>query len=146
MPEMPAAFLKRLSLREIEVVRDWWGKLPPTAQREVVALYDGRQSVSLPSVRNPFVREEDEAGWAEWHAEYFDHLISNPELIHWELPVVPSFHICTAHEAARSVVEDGLVPPDFACPFQFASCPMRRLLAAVPGKAVRLLRVSDVSP
>src|SRR4051794_35261249 len=105
MPAMPATILKHLSPRQIEVVRDWWAGLPPTAQGEVAALYEERQSVSLPCVRNPFARDErDEAGWAEWHAEYFDYLISNPELIHLEPPVVRTFHICSAHEAARAVL------------------------------------------
>lgn len=49
-----------------------------------------------------------------------------------------SLHICRAHEEARRVLCDGLLPASFVCPLQQSACPMRNILAASPGKALRI--------
>jgi hypothetical protein len=94
----------------------------------------------LPIVEAEFTDEEEPGD--DWVPEWTDHLLSNPEVWVWAVHrviVVRTFHICSAHRAARAVLRAGFIPADFTCPLASAACPMRKLLDRAPGKSVRLL-------
>ncbi len=85
-------------------------------------------------VRGRFV-DEDPGGVEEaFPLDFYEYLV-NHEII---LDDGPKYHVCTAHEAAESVVRAGTIPATFSCPLGRASCPMRRLLALDPGRSLRL--------
>src|SRR5262249_10852606 len=131
--------------------------LPGTARSEVISLCDKRldfcffiphqdaaeelRGDPLPNViGGRFVPSDEEAGWAEWRAEYFEYLLNHPEVVFREPQVVRTFHICTRHEIARATLAAGRIPADFVCPLGLQDCPMRKLLSIAPGQAVQLTR------
>jgi hypothetical protein len=146
MEAIPARLLNRLSPGDAELIADWWAGLADSDRTEVVALCDARleecffgvppadQEEVIPVViGGRFVPGDDAAGWAEWHAELFDHLLCHPDLVFLVPPVDRKFHIgCTRHEAARAALAAGSVPADFRCPLDEEDCPMRRLLNLAP--------------
>jgi hypothetical protein len=142
------------------LVAAWWAGLADRDRAQLADLCDPRQDECFfgvaPEAASPvpvviggrFVPADDTTGWPEWHADLFDHLLCNPELVLVAPPVVRTFHICTRHEAARAVLEAGRIPADFRCPLSLEDCPMRRLVRAgtnqvlpPPGAAVRLFAI-----
>jgi hypothetical protein len=142
MYAVPTDLLAGLSPTAGEQVIAWWASLAPEVRSQVTALCDPRQDAFFGLVPDEaatgvpvviggrFVPRDGTAGWAEWHAELFDHLLSNPELVIFAPPAVRTFHICTRHEAARAVLAAGRIPADFQCPLGINDCPMRRLWRA----------------
>ena len=51
---------------------------------------------------------------------------------------VRTAHVCRAHEEARRVIAEGLLPASFVCPLQQTSCPMRKILSLSPGESLRI--------
>jgi hypothetical protein len=161
MDEVPRQLLDGLSPEESEKVAVWWAQLTDAAQAEVAYLCDPLReecffgvisedaAAQVPVViGGRFVPRDDVAGWEEWHAELFGHLLCNPELVVFAPPVVRTFHICTRHEAARAALAVGRIPVDFRCPLSLEECPMRQLLSVAPnnslqqtGAALRLFAV-----
>jgi hypothetical protein len=94
MCDLPAQLREGLSTGDLRSVEQWWSALGETSRSDVARLWDERMDVCLfgivpeePGASAPvviggrFVPRDDAAGWAEWHAAYFDHLINNPELV-----------------------------------------------------------------
>jgi hypothetical protein len=140
---MPLPLIAGLSPADVSAAEAWWSGLSEAVRSEVVALWDERQDVCFfglatdcdgavpPSViGGRFVPRDDDdaAGWAQWHAEYFDYLRNHEELV-YEPPVFRTFHIgCTRHEVARAVLAAGRIPADFRCPLEQTNCPLRRMV------------------
>ncbi|HTU91614.1 MAG TPA: hypothetical protein VMF69_16140 [Gemmataceae bacterium] len=110
MDDIPLVLLEGLSPAAVAEARAWWCNLTNAARQEIIFLWDERQDLCFfpPErddageghwVRTPkviggrFVPDEDEPNREEWQAEYFDHLLSNPELVHFEPPIVRIFYI-----------------------------------------------------
>jgi hypothetical protein len=147
---IPLQLLQGLPPDTQQAVVSWWSSLTEDNRRMVATLCDERQEkcffglIPVDADREApvvlggrFVPHDDAAGWAEWHAEYFDHLLNNPELVLVDAPVVRTFHICTAHTAAREALAAGRIPADFFCPLGSPDCPLRRLLGVAPGKSLQ---------
>ena len=122
----------------------WWDALSDTDRSELTALCDprhddffGADADDPPTVRGGrFVPHDDAWGLEEWGPDWFDHLLAHPEVVQAMVP--RTFHICTRHPAARAALAAGHIPDDFTCPFASSDCPMRRLLAASPGRSLLL--------
>ncbi len=155
MEDIPVQLLDGLSPVDRNEVGVWWARLADADQSQLADLCDPKRETNFFSgdsdetgVRKPvviggrFVPAEDTTGWAEWHAELFDYLLSNPELVLFAPPAVRTFHICTRHEGARVVLAEGRIAADFPCPLGSADCPMRRLLREAPIQAGQQTRVS----
>jgi hypothetical protein len=149
MAAFPLPLVRRLGPADAEAVRAWWDGLSDADRRDLLARWDRRAN------RCDHARDEADGAWHrlpvrvgvrflpagpgdDWRADYLEHLLSNPELVVLDIPW-RTFHIgCTTHPAARAALAAGVIPADFACPLGRADCPMRRLLAAAPGRDARL--------
>jgi len=151
MQMIPAQMIVGLSSEGAASALAWWRGLTDAERSEVATICDARQeewffgllgdsSAQAPRViGGRFIPNDDDAGWSEWSAEYFDHLICHPELSTFEPPVVRNFVIgCTRHESARAVLATGRIPADFQCPLRSAECAVRRLLSLSPGQAFQV--------
>lgn len=150
---IPAALLDGLSDAQRSKTLAWWDTLTATAQAEFCRLWDARsEDTALYGITR--------AGEIEWHelpielrGEFVDpqDLVDEHEAYQSLLEYHCSgnndarvfltarlFHLCRSHAAARAVIAGGRLPHDFACPLADASCPMRAVLAAAPGKSLRL--------
>ena len=133
--KLPAILTKRLSEAHLGAVRRWWRGL---AQADRNAL--GHAPARAPrGVLARFV----EAGSTEdtWNTslDLYEYLV-NHEIY---LEDGRTFHICSAHPAARVALARGVVPAGFQCPRADAACPMRALLALAGGRDVQLALVSS---
>jgi hypothetical protein len=101
MREIPPPLLKHLPLDAKETVAHWWAGLSDTQQSDLSELYDKRQDTCffgmikeelqapVPKViGGKFIPTDDAAVWDGWCAEYFDYLMSNPELDSFRGPIV----------------------------------------------------------
>jgi hypothetical protein len=147
MDEFPGQLLDGLSSADRTMVAAWWAELPDATRSQVADLYDpsrdncffgvapGDTATHLPKViGGRFIPRDEAACWAEWHAELFDYLVCNPELVFVTPPVVRTFHICTHHKAAHAVLEARRIGSDFECPLGLKRCPMRHLLSAATAR------------
>jgi hypothetical protein len=143
MLEFPTDLLAAIPPGSEPVAREWWASLSEADRRQVAGLWDARREVrffwpqpdaagrldeweQVPRVEGGrFLPPDDAWGLSEWGPGYFEHLLQHPELVLlWE-PAERTFHIgCTRHEAARSCLESGRVPVDFACPADSPACPL----------------------
>jgi hypothetical protein len=152
MDEIPGQLVDGLSPDKGKEVAAWWAGLDDASRSHVADLCDPRQDESFFGAASDvpvviggrFVPGDDAAGWSEWHAELFDHLLSNPELVLFAPPVVRTFHVCTRHEAARAALAAGRIPADFQCPLGSGDCPLRRLLSVAPHQPRAALRLFGV--
>lgn len=156
MAAFPLPLFVRDHPADASAVQDWWDALPEADRAELLVLWSRRGNDCrftrapdgdkpgawrrLPIVTAEFT--DDEQPGDDWVPDWIDHLLSNPEEV-WvwathRVIVFRTFHICTAHPAARAVLRAGFIPHDFACPLAAASCPMRKLLAREPGRSVKL--------
>ncbi|WP_020475448.1 BTB/POZ domain-containing protein [Zavarzinella formosa] len=152
MDEFPAEMMARISEQARPVVWRWWDGLTPAEREEAVADWDERREAGffapLPGdcwdqipvvIGGRFVpAEQSQLVGPEWHADYFEYLLSYPELLLNEKRPLRTFGICTAHPEARSALASGCIPAGFVCPLASAECPMRRLLAGSPGQSLCL--------
>ncbi len=139
MTDVPAVLLEDLRPADVKVVAAWWAGLNDAARSEVADLWDVRRDhyffgvvADDPAAQVPvviggrFVPSDSAAGWEEWHAELFDYLLCNPELV---ILVPPrTFHICIRHEA-RAALAEGRSAAEFQCPLGSETCPIQRLLS-----------------
>ncbi len=106
MDQVPGELLHDLSAGDEKTVTAWWAGLSDLNRSEVAALCHARcaecffgavpedPSASVPLViGGRFLASDEAAGWAEWHAELFDYLLCNPELVIVQPPVMRTFHI-----------------------------------------------------
>jgi hypothetical protein len=151
MNGIPPQLLDGLCSIDHPEVAAWWAALPQAAQREIgdlcapeqeqqfVGSVAGHKARARPIlIGGRFVPRDDTAGWQEWHAEYFEHLLCNPELVIWQPPIVRTFRVCTRHEAVRTVLAAGRLPANFQCPLEAEECAIRRILSLAPGESLRL--------
>jgi hypothetical protein len=163
VPTLPLPLLTRLSAENAVPVAAWWDALSEADRSELLTLWDRRGNDCrfsleidggdppvwhrLPLVDAVFTDEAEPGD--DWVPEWTDHLLSNPEVWVWaahRVVVMRTFHICTAHPAARAVLRAGFIPAAFACPLASAECPMRKLLKLAPGRSIRLRLVSAEVP
>lgn len=143
MVELPADLLAAIPPASMSIARSCWASLSEDDRRQVACLWDDRREVhfftpqpdeagrldeweQVPAVKGGrFIPSDDAWGLAEWGPGYFEHLLQHPEVVLlWE-PAQRTLYIgCTRHAAARSCLESGAVPADFACPVSTPSCPL----------------------
>jgi hypothetical protein len=157
VPTFPLPLLARLSAENAAPVVSWWDALTDADRSELLTLWDRRGNDCrfnlaahgddpqgwhrLPLVQGEFTDESQPGD--DWVPDWIDHLLSNPEVWVWaahRVVVLRTFHICTAHPAARAVIRAGFIPAGFVCPLGSAECPMRKLLDLAPGWSLRLVR------
>jgi hypothetical protein len=157
MPESSARFLDALPHSARDAAHDWWSKLTDRDRAELQTLWDERQNScayahattetgapewrKLPIVvRGRFfdadtpTNDELEA----WNVDLYEFLLDHPEVKIAETFTERTFHFCTAHEHAREVLKNGVLPADFICPFDAGDCPMRAILDLKPGQSLKL--------
>ena len=157
---LPTEFLEKCSEDERAGVESWWRGLNNDSRSDVCMLLDRRND------SRAFVFCEDEQGnraWhrlplvdedlpsdnpddyeREWQLEHFEHLLAHPELMIASDAVIRTFHICTAHPAARQVVENGELAKSFSCPVGAVDCPIAKFAAKLHRRA-RLVGVEHKS-
>jgi hypothetical protein len=141
-------------LDEEEVARTmrWWATLSEDARLEFVQMWDARTddtalcgtsdngSITWHEVpielRGALIDEENDREHKQAKSQLLEY-ISNHEDIQFFL-LEKRFHICRAHTAARDVIRGGMLRADFECPVDEASCPMRAILNACPGRSIAL--------
>jgi hypothetical protein len=133
MPRRPPATLtKKLSEAALLEVMQWWRALSPAEQR-------GLCDTGRPprGVMARFVEPGDED--ATTSLDYYEYLVNH------EVSLMDgrTFHICSAHDQARSAFSSGRIPAAFVCPRSDIACPMRRLLDEMPGHDILLSRVGN---
>ena len=88
----------------------------------------------IPTQLSIYESNQADSALSYWNLLEF---VSNHEDVGFFLGVRTA-HVCRAHEEARRVLCDGLLPASFVCPLQRGSCPMKNLLAISPGKSLRI--------
>lgn len=149
---LPETLLASLSTDERIAVQAWWAGLPAPAQQELALSWDARAATcgfslvddgagaqwqEMPiQIGARFLPADEQDDGEDWNVDFYEYLINNPELgIHFN---GRTFHICTAHPAARVVLRVGAIPAAFKCPLAEVTCPMHRLLRKQPGMRVVL--------
>ncbi|MCE9526155.1 MAG: hypothetical protein K8R36_08890 [Planctomycetales bacterium] len=152
---LPYGFLDKCTDAERSDIETWWQSLHNDSQSDVRVLLDRRND------SRAYIYADDESGRRDWHvlpigdddlpfddpeeyerewqADYFQHLLDHPELAISPDAVVRTFHICTAHPAARRVAVDGELTSDFQCPVHDDDCPIRAFASTI--KTARLLKM-----
>ncbi len=129
----PEHLRRGLSASEQSVVDAWWARLSTAERRSLATSVRVPRRVTV-EVVGRFVDEGGETPDDAFPLDLYEYLV-NHEI---SLSDVPTYHVCTRHEAAAAVVRAGRIPASFACPLGLSGCPMRRLLALSPGRALRL--------
>lgn len=109
-------------------VSNWWQHLSP-ADRRTLRAHPPRAPRGLVG-RYVEPAADKQAAWLD----YYEYLVNH------EIRIVdgPTFHICSAHPAARAAISSGTIPAAFACPRADAACPMRAILDRAPGCSLRI--------
>jgi hypothetical protein len=124
----PVSLTRRLPLRHAALVERWWQGLAPGARRTL------RVARAPAGVVARFVEPGSADDDGEASVDFYEYLV-NHEVT---LTDGRTFHICSAHPAARAVLAAGHLPAAFVCPRRDTACPMRALLDASAGLDVRL--------
>ena len=106
----------------------WWRELPAAERRDLAAVR-GRRPLGV------FVRFVEQGEAADDDPIDFYEFLINHEVY---LDDGRTFHICSAHPAARARFAAGYIPRDFSCPRSDDACPIRALLAVSPDHDVKL--------
>ncbi len=121
----PAILRKGLSPKQRTEAERWWASLTEGARR----------SLGTPRARRSLVgRFVEPTDTDESPCDLYEYLV-NHEL--W-LEDGRRYHICTAHDGARTVLLRGRIPAGFRCPRGEATCPMRVIAEAAGGRDVRI--------
>lgn len=153
MREPPNDLLAPLNAEERARTTAWWSTLNDEAQLEFARMWDERSDDTalfgtcddgditwhqIPiELRGALLDDENDVEHKQAKQQLLEY-IANHEEIQFFL-VDRKFHICRAHPIARDVIRAGHLPADFVCPVDEAACPMKNILAACPGRAVRLV-------
>jgi hypothetical protein len=136
-PKPPGTLTERLTLTQLREVSTWWRHLTRKDRRSLSRLLDDpprrlrlRLLGRIHTDADPFPSEAD---------DFYEYLV-NHEIT---LDDGRKFHICSAHEEARALVMNGVIPAGFVCPRAIAGCPMRTILDHTAGCSVRLEAVRE---
>src|SRR5262245_57063158 len=111
----PASLIKSLSFTQgIEVTR-WWRGLT-SVERRALRRDGGRPPAG---VMARFVEAGQSERNVEGTTDFYEYLV-NHEL---SFEDGRTYHICSAHPAARAVIAAGHIPADFRCPRGSSPCP-----------------------
>jgi hypothetical protein len=93
--DIPSGLLVGLTPSAEDVARDWWNKLPDAARADVIALYEPPQAPNSPHriIGGRILSDDEAAGWREWMAEYFEHLVAQPDSNLVDPPFIRTFYI-----------------------------------------------------
>lgn len=151
MDELPAGVLAEVSEDARAVVCRWWADLTDKQRRQLLTAWDEQRETAFFSplrgdteagvpvvIGGKFVPAENPFISPEWHADYFEYLLKNPELLVNEKQVFILGGVCTAHPEARAALEAGGIPAGFTCPRANVDCPMRKWLDRAPGCSLML--------
>ncbi len=139
MDELPPEAIVGLSETQRAELSVWWSKLTSEERAEFSQRWDQRaESVGwyatqhdgktewheVPvEVRGFFTADRlEERETAEWKMQLNEYINSHEDILFFLLDGQP-LHICRAHKRAREVVGEGLIPPEFSCPFEHEACP-----------------------
>jgi hypothetical protein len=151
MNNLPRTVLLALPPGDMPAVEAWWTSLDSPTQLELTHLWEKRSDscsfarasdgdgahhwMALPiRVGARLVDAEDGADRDDWNEDLYEYRVAHQA----DFPILRTFHICTAHAKARSVLAQGFIPADFVCPLANERCPMRKLLALKPGYSIKL--------
>ena len=136
MIEMPTSLRNSIPADLTTDANRWWMQLSDADRAELVRLCDARKDVFLFETFDPdkddqritgrrFLPHDDAFGLEEWGDEYFDTLLSNPELMIVYDPPRRTFFIgCNRHSNARDCFLHGKIAAAFVCPFREQHCLM----------------------
>lgn len=144
---LPETFLDKCTDAERSDIESWWQSLNDDSQSDVRILLDRRNDSRayiyagddsgerdwhiLPIGDDDLPFDDPQEYEREWQLDYFQHLLDHPELVLSRDAVIRTFHICTAHPAARRVATDGQLTCDFQCPVNDADCPIRAFASSI---------------
>jgi hypothetical protein len=159
MTDLPADLLAAVSEASVAALREWWSALSDEDRCRIGGLWDERLEVrffspqvdetgrldewdQVPEVtEGSFVDDADCEDVKQNEVDYFDFLLSHPDLVLAYEPVGRTFHIgCTQHATAKACLAAGVVPATFICPLREFFCPLERL------RGTRLVRAGATHP
>jgi hypothetical protein len=154
MDQIPGNLVITVAREHFSSIQSWWNSLSEEDKHEIynlcieqdsctlVSLEDELQSFEskqFPIISGHFESPDKARPNLEWYQDMYEYLVAHPEVklaAHLEPKV---FHICTAHEKAREVIQSGVIPENFKCPLEDNACLMKNILKEVPGKSLVLM-------
>ena len=132
MPEQPPLKLKSLiPAKDILQVEQWWEKLSPENQENLLPLYeesliDDETMVSIYLCGSFVEQEQKEERIDFWINHLFEYLINHEMITHEDNMIGGT---CSAHPKASEAIRNGFLNKDFSCPLNHEQCLMRSLLS-----------------
>ncbi len=152
MTELPSTLRQSIPPElEFEANR-WWNELSEIDRADLRLLCDARKEAFLFETFDPnndqqkiaggrFLPHDDATGIGEWGDEYFDTLLSNPELMIVYDPPRRTFFIgCHRHASARNCFRHRKINGAFNCPFDSVNCVMNEIRGVRSSVGLRPLR------
>lgn len=148
---MPSSLRDSLPAHLVADAENWWADLKDDDRIELVRLCDSRKEIFLFETLDPskdnakitggkFLPHDDGFGIQEWGEDWFDSLLSNPELMIVYDPEIRTFHIgCNRHAAARDCFRHGTISHGFQCPFSDDACLMEQIRKKRSSVGLRLI-------
>lgn len=152
MKDFPESLRASIPPELIDDALAWWQSLTESDRSELVRLCDARREIFLFETVDgsdaerrisggKFLPHDDASGIEEWGEDYFDTLLSNPELVIVYDPGFRRFHIgCSRHARARGCFAEGRIAAEFRCPLGNADCLMDRIRRTRPAVGLMPLR------
>ena len=148
MKKIPSKIIEGLSPCEKLVVQNWWNLLDETTQAELSSLWmtdsnlcvnTKHHQIELENQSNhiqaKFIQSEEELDDESWNKDFYEYLVNHEIHIYG---FDKSYHICTQHEAAKAVINSGLIPSNYICPLRNKNCPIRNIMNLNPSKSLKL--------
>ncbi len=131
MANIPRTLKSIIPIREIVEVEDWWNKLSDENQSELASIYheETRKDDQLVSIYlcGKFVEQEHPKQQdVFWVNHFYDYIINHELYLNNPKPIVGG--ICSANEAAKKIIKNGVIPIDFICPVLGEACQMMKIL------------------
>lgn len=152
MTELPSTLRDSIPTDLTSDAIRWWHQLSESDRTELTRLCDARKEVFLFETFDPnneqqkitggrFLPHDDAIGIEEWGDEYFDTLLSNPELMIVYDPPRRTFFIgCHRHADARTCFQHGRISSGFDCPFEDMNCLMKKIRGDLDSVCLRKMR------
>jgi hypothetical protein len=155
MEAIPAELLEALSTSDAKAIEKWWMELADGERTEIVCMWDARRDTCvwaegldesgpqqlhgmLMVITARFHRPDEKTPDDDWRPDDIEYMMGRPEVYLWEPPQRVFGIGCTAHQAARSALMEGIIPADCSCPLHSPDRPMRKRLDLTPYHSIRL--------
>jgi hypothetical protein len=141
--KIPSMLTRGMSANHARQVAGWWKSITPEQRRTLRRNAGGAPAgVMARFVRGDEAEETEETSETFANIDFYEYLV-NHEVF---LEDGRSFHICSAHPAARAALAAGHIDAAFRCPRADAACPMRALLDRAPAGDRRSVQLSLLTP